>query len=287
MPVRKPIEERDLVRDASAVLDESLAAADFEGAYIHVILGFPRSDIGKAELTARLGRLLGRDFSIIKIDGFLNTNIDGRHPSRVTNDFVVYRRFHKKIAFGGPHLILNAPLMQRFFERFGEFEEHLMFCPHLAKFFVVEIHERWKALGKPRDLLIEVGGTFVDDEVRAYIVPGIGILRRSHSRTRTFLLTEVGFNGQGIKTRPISMALSAARGLGLEFDVVFSRLPMEVPESDDQSQLGLHIERKIRDSLVWGLRPPAVLCIPFFRGAGLDGYSEELAKFRGIIFPRD
>lgn len=287
MTARKPIEERDFVRDASAALDKSLAAADFEGTYIHFILGYPRSDIGKAELTARLGELLVQDFAIIKVDGFLNTNLDGRHPSRVTNDFVVYRRFHETMPFGGHHLILNAPLMQKFFERFGECEEHLMFSPHLAKFFVLEIHERWKALGKPRDLLIEVGGTFVDDEVRAYMVPGISILRGSHSRTRSFLLTEVGFNGQGIKTRPIAMALTAARGMGLEFNVVFARLPMDFPAVHDQEELANYAERKLRDALVCGLHPPAVLCIPFFRGAGLDGYSEELATSHGIIFPRD
>lgn len=286
MTVRKSIEERDLVRDASAVLDKSLAAVDFGGANLYFILGYPRSDIGKAELTARLGKLLARDFSIIKVDGFLNTNLDGRHPSRVTNDFVVYRRFHENIPFGGAHLILNASLMQRFFERFGECEEHLMFSPHLAKFFVLEVHERWKALGKPRDLLIEIGGTFVDAEVRAYIVPGITILRGSHSRTRSFLLTEVGFNGKGIKTRPIAMALSAARSLGLEFDLVFSRLPMDFPDVGDYEELESYAQRKLRDSLVCGLHPPAVLCIPFFRGAGLDGYCGELARSRGTIFPR-
>jgi CTP synthase (UTP-ammonia lyase) len=287
MRPQRTIEGRDFVRDASDVLDQSLAAADFESARIHVILGFPRSDIGKAELTARLGQLLVRDFSIIKVDGFLNTNKDGRHPSRVANDFVVYRRFHEDIAFGGHHLILNAPLMQSFFERFGECNEHLMFCPHLAKFFAIEIHNRWRALGKPSNLLIEIGGTFADAEVSAYIVPGIGILRESCPRTRSFLLTEAGFNGEGIKTRPLAMALEAARQLGMRFDVVFARLPMNFPDVDDRDHLNRYVEMKIRDSLVGGLQDPRVLCIPFFQGTGLAGYSEEIARYRGIIFPTD
>ncbi len=281
------IEGRDFVRDASDILDQLLAAVDFEGARIHVILGYPRSDIGKAELTARLGQLLVRDFSIIKVDGFLNTNKDGRHPSRVANDFVVYRRFHEDIAFGGPHLILNAPLMQSFLERFGECSEHLMFCPHMAKFFAIEIHNRWRALGKPSNLLIEIGGTFADAEVSAYIVPGIGILRESCPRTRSFLLTEAGFNEEGIKTRPIVMALAAARQLGMRFEIVFARLPMNFPDVDDRDHLNHYVKLKIRDSLVCGLRPPGVLCIPYFQRAGLAGYSEELDRSRGIIFPTD
>ena len=62
---------------------------------------------------------------------------------------------------------------------------------------------------------------------------------------------------------------------------------MNFPDVDDRDYLNRYAEMKIRDSLVGGLQAPRVLCIPFFQGTGLTGYSEELARSLGIIFPTD
>jgi hypothetical protein len=282
---KNSVSARDTIRDASLKLDASLNAIDFEGAGIVFVLGHPRSDIGKAELTARLALLASQPFSIIKVDGFLNTNKSGRHPSRVRNDFVVYRRFHEHIEFGGAHLILNAPLMESFFERFGESEEHLRFCPHLAKFFVRQVYENWCALKKPKTLFVEIGGSFSDEEVRAYIIPGLNILSASHAGIRRFLLAEAAYSGESIKLRPVIAGLSAAREMGLEFDVVFARLPSDFPEGYEWDDLNSYSELKIRDAMVCVSQTPKVICIPFFKGDTLTGYSEHLHAFRTVIFP--
>jgi len=57
------ISAQDNVRDASDILDASLNQVNFDGSHIYVVMGYPRSDIGKAELVARLGLLLEQEFS--------------------------------------------------------------------------------------------------------------------------------------------------------------------------------------------------------------------------------
>lgn len=262
-----------------------MSSIDFENAKIDIVLGYPRSDIGKAELVAGLGAQRRGEFSVIKIDGFLNTNLDGRHPSRTRNDFVVYRRIHEHIAFGGAHLVLNAPLMQEFFLEFGECEEHLTFATHLAKFFVRRLYDNWVQLRRPRYLVIEVGGVFTDREVLPFIVPGLVALRRIAAKTRTILLSEAGYNNEGIKIRPLVGALDAARSCGLLCDLVFARLPADFPSTMDLHAMNTYAEAKIRDSLVCGGSAPTVLCVPFFKNILAYGYSEFICEFRDTVFP--
>lgn len=273
------------MQDASRLLDARLNEMHFGQARIHVVLGYPRSDIGKAELVARLGLLLDRHFSIIKVDGFLNTNRHGQHPSRIRNDFVVYRKFHDHIDFGGPHLILSAPLMTEFFQTYGECKEHLMFRPHLAKYFVHRIYVNWVTLGRPDDLIVEIGGTFTDPEVSVFSVPGVRVLHERHPNVRLLLLTEAGYNGESIKARPVINALERAQGLGLPVDVVFARLPAEFPLQRDLVEAATYLLRKICDSLVIAGPAPKVLCIPFYFDKDLTGYSDLLASGKDSIFP--
>lgn len=286
MSNRDVISPRDLIRDASLKLEELLSSIDFEDAQIDIIIGYPRSDIGKAELVAGLGAQRKDQFSVVKIDGFLNTNLDGRHPSRTRNDFVVYRRIHDHISFGGAHLILNAPLMQDFFLEFGECEEHLTFGSHLSKFFVRRLYDNWIQLGKPRYLVVEVGGVFADREVLTYIVPGLIVLRGVALNTRMILLSEAGYNNEGIKIRPLIGALEAARSFGLSCDLVFARLPADFPSSMDLLAMNAYAEAKIRDSLVCGGSAPTVLCVPFFKNILAYGYSEFIREFQDRVFPK-
>lgn len=285
MSMPPAVAEHDGTRDASHLLDVRLNEMHFGQARIHVVLGYPRSDIGKAELVARLGLLLERKFSIIKVDGFLNTNRHGQHPSRVRNDFVIYRKFHDHIEFGGSHLILSAILMTEFFETYGECKEHLMFRPHLAQFFAHRIYLNWIALGRPNDLIVEVGGTLTDPEVSAFSVPGLRLLQQKHPNVKFFLLTEAGYSGESIKAKPAINALERAQGCGLQIDLVFARLPAEFPSQIDLIEAARHIQQKICDAMVLAGRAPRVICIPFFPGKDLTGYSELLASRKELIFP--
>jgi CTP synthase (UTP-ammonia lyase) len=271
--------------DASEVLDGLVRAIDFAGARIHVLFGYHQSDIGKAELLARLGVLLGGgpDIGIIKVDGFLNTNHHGRHPSRTRNDFVVYRRFHDHIPFGGPNLILSGPLLIEFLEQFGESQEHLMFRPHVAKFFARRLFENWRLQGSPPSLLIEIGGNLLDLEVQAYIVPAIRLLKEIYQGTRLMLLAEAGYNREVIKTRPIINALETGRQLALAFEVVFARMHPEFAPTEDYRAVGAYVRAKISQALL-SIAPPSVICVPYYADSSLTGYTEHLASFTDVIF---
>jgi hypothetical protein len=272
--------------ELASALNNEVNAIDFEDARIHVLFGHHHSDIGKANLIARLGVLLEADFSILKFDGFLNTNGDGRYPSRTHHDFVIYRKFHSHIEFGGAHLLLGGPFLLDFLNRYGESREHLSFRPHVAKYFAIRMFTNWLELGRPKDLLVEVGGTFADLEVEAYVNPAIRLLQARHAATRLFLLAEAGFNREYIKTRGIVSGLSAGLAAGLNFDLLFVRLPMDLPATQDCEAVARYIERKIERSLVYGGASPSVLCIPFYRDEDLTGYTEYLLARRAQVFDR-
>jgi hypothetical protein len=271
--------------DASDALDVLIRAIDFAAARVYVLFGYHQSDIGKAELIARLGVLLGggADLGIIKVDGFLNTNYDGSHPSRTRNDFVVYRRFHKHIPFGGPNLILSGPLLLEFLERFGESREHIMFRPHVAKLFVRRLFENWQLQGSPSNLLIEIGGNLLDVEVQAYMVPAIRLLREMCRGVQLMLLAEAGYNREVVKTRPIINALECGRQLGLVFDTVFARMHPGVPSIADYVKINEYVHGKISGALV-SSATPAIICVPYYTDPQLAGYTEHLALFRHAIF---
>lgn len=272
--------------DASAILDREFDSIDFKGSTIHVILGFGSSDIGKAELVARLGILLQDNFSILKFDGFLNTNLDGRFPSRTDHDFVVYRKFHNHIAYGGYNLILNGPFMIDFLNRFGEYKEHLMYCPHVAKFFARRIFENWSCLGKPKDLLVEIGGTFLDNAAKTYVIPALRMLKEFHNNIRLILLTGAGYNRVHIKAKPIMQALKMGQKNGIEFDLIFARLPSDFPSFYDLKIASNYIEQKIANSLIYSGKSKKVICIPYYVDRELQGYTEFLSGLKNDIFPK-
>lgn len=275
----------DSVNDVSTILNERLAAIDFQDASLHLLLGYHQSDIGKAHLIARLARLLAANstVSILKFDGFLNTNQHGQHPSRTRNDFVVYRQFLEHIAFGGAHLILSGPLLAEFLNEFGESQEHLMFCPHVAKYFARRIFDNWRRLAEPKHLFFEIGGNVLDDEVQIYVLPAIRILRARVKRFHVMLLAEAGFNREVVKVRPIINALASARRSGFAIDTLFVRLPATVPASSDYRVLGLHIKDRIEQSLV-SSNVPEVVCIPYYEDEALSGYTDYLAGYIDTIF---
>lgn len=267
-----------------SALERDVASADFGASTIYVLFGYPQSDIGKAHLIARLGVLLKEDFSIIKFDGFLNTNLDGRYPSRTHHDFVVYREFHSHIAFGGSNRILAGPLLMDFLARYGESREHLMFRPHVAYFFVTRLFQNWVQLGKPAVLLVEIGGTLVDEEVTAYVVPAICFLQARHKRTRLFLLTEAGYSGECVKARNVVSGVEAGSRCGLRFDLLFVRLPATIPSANDYADVEGYIQAKVSTSLAYRGDSPRVVCVPHYPGPELRGYTELLASKRQHIF---
>jgi CTP synthase (UTP-ammonia lyase) len=250
----------------------------FGDARIIFVLGHPRSSIGKGHLAARLASLVNETATVIKYEGMLNTNDGNNHPSP-TDDIATYARFCSDVVMGWPNQILAGEVVRDFINTYGGTDrEHLMFVPHLSQHLALHFHAAWQACGSPSTLFVELGGTLTDQELVAFALPCVAQLKARHGRVGVVLLTEVFYDGAEPKTRPIRQALSDAQSFGLQFDVVFLRLPAGSPQHDIES-VPHQVEAKLRESCVYGGRSPVIVPIPHYSTEALDGYREHLARY--------
>jgi CTP synthase (UTP-ammonia lyase) len=267
------------VNPVSTVLDERLRAFKFGDTRIFVLLGHPRSSLGKGNLIARLARIAGGPVTIIKYDGILNTNVSNNHPSPV-DDLATYRRFNDGITMGWPNQILGGEVLAGFIAEFGGTDyEQLTFVPHVSKYLLTRLHEAWQAAGAAPSLFVELGGTAGDLEVTSYVLPAVALLARLTGRVRLMLLTEVARDGTDVRTR---VALEGMRGVlahGLVPDAVFVREPAGGCALE-RDGLAAFVQDKIARAAVYGGHAPPVVAIPNFAGPGLEGYLEYLGERR-------
>jgi len=270
------------VTDVADRLTERFHAMSFGDARIVFVLGHPRSGIGKGHLVARLASLVEGTATAIKYEGMLNTNDSDNHPSP-TDDVATYARFCPDVVLGWPNQILGGEVMRDFMDTYGGTgREHLMFVPHLAHHLALRFHAAWQKCGSPSTLFVELGGTLTDRELTAFVLPCVAQLKARHARVATLLLTEVSFDGDEPKSRPVRQALQDALSFGLEIDVLFLRLPGGLPPQEIDS-VPERVERKIRESYVYGGRSPAAVPVPHFAGDELAGYREHLARYVHLL----
>ncbi len=266
----KELERESVNRD----LDEALARMQFGDTRITFVIGYPRSDIGKGNLVARLALLPDGSASIIKFDPILNTNVALNHPSPF-DDFGVYRKFHPHIEMGGFNQILGGEILFDFIKEYGGSYDHLGFCPQVAKFFALRIFKNWEAIGRPEFLFVEIGGVITDAEVAIYALPGMRVLRRYHPHSTVVLLSELGHNTQYFKTKSVQNGIREALRCGIECDAIFARLPAsELPL--DSALIEKYVARKISNSLVYGGHVPELVLVPHYPDEGMYGYAEYL-----------
>ena len=278
-------ERGELAREAiHRKLDQELSEVDFGSAEIYLLHGYPQSDIGKGNLIARLASMFRPDSNIVKFDGFLNTNKDGRYPSRHSYDFPIYRRFLPYVEFGGCNQIISGMLLAEFLERFGETGDHLLFRPHVSKFFLLTLYRCWKGLGRPERLFVEIGGTFLDPEVSLFVLPALSLLKRIHKGVSSFLLTELHYSGQHLKSRTLQRALSEGLRYDLVFDVVFARKPFDLPACKRDHALTEYIASRVSGSLIYGGRVPKLVLVPFFSDPAMPTYRRFLLRHKAEIF---
>lgn len=197
------------------------------GTRLIVVMGHARSDIGKGTLVANLLRLLP-GASVIKFDGVFNSNLDGRYPStkRTDTDFALYADLNPEMEFSSANLLLGGTILGDFIAEYGETNELLMFRPHLITYFKAILQEHWQALGKPNILIVEIGGVLEDLEVEAYALTAIrGVRRNLGEACKLILMTELAYNNEYIKTRPVSNGVLAMRARGLRPDIILAREP--------------------------------------------------------------
>ncbi|MGC4889571.1 hypothetical protein [Micromonospora sp. DT227] len=276
-----PLSEPTPVTDR---LDEAFRHVDFAGCQVFVLLGHPRSDIGKGQLVARLAALAPGPATVVKFDGILNTNERGNHPSP-NDDLATYRRFLPGTVMGWPNQILGGDVLLSFLREFGGTDwEHLSFVPHLSRFFLLTLHRAWVDAGRPDHLFVELGGTVFDQELTTYALPALSMLGTSaNARVTTALLSELPGGFVEPKTRSLQDCLTGSLRFGLLYDVLFLRVPERDPGDDELAALEAAVAAKLRRHLVHRPTPPRLVVVPTFEGPALDGYLDYLHRRRHLV----
>jgi len=270
-------------QEVGALLEKAVRKISFDDAALYFIHGFPSSDIGKGNLVARLAGLRD-DSSIIKFDGFLNTNFDGRYPSADRYDFMLYRKFNLLTDFGSSNHMIGGRLIYDFLREYGETSDHLTFSGHLAMYFVVDLFKRWTDIGRPDNLFVEVGGTSEDAELRSYALPGISRIKMLHRKAKSFLLADSGYGGEYIKSKLIQIGMRSALSAGIKYDTVFVRRPRGAPADRSIIAIEKYLETKLERALTYSGEAPRVILIPYYEDAEMEGYKEYLESRGAEIF---
>ncbi len=254
---------------------ERLVANDIN---IYFVVSNPRSDMGKGTLVAHLLRILPES-DAIKFDGLLNTNTNGRHTARGHDDFGTYERYNPGRKFGDEHYILGGYLYKDFIDKYGEYE-NLTLRPYMTKHFISTIGEMWATIGKPKNLIVELGGTISDFEVDPYVTPAIRELKEHLGHhCQVILLTESGFNNEYIKTKTVQDSVNLFLQRRIAPDILLVREPSELQEITLSQRL--EFERTITNKLTenCGTEINRILSVPFFTQATIDDYGDFLDTY--------
>lgn len=263
-------ENRKTIRILSNLIEEYKPKEDVN---YYFILGYPRSDIGKGTLVAQL-LATTKDSDVIKFDGLLNTNANGRHTAVGHDDFGVYERFNQGKRWGREHYLLGGELYRDFIHDYGEYE-NLQINPHMSLFVEYSIHKMWNDIGRPKTLFIEVGGLITDPEVDPIFTPMIQRLT-AEKLAKVILLSESGFNGEYIKTKTVQACVNTFLERRIEPYLLFARDVKDMNNFDLSKRLDAEriISNKIKDSFNYNL--PLVITVPFFDD--LDEYTKYINK---------
>lgn len=241
-----------------------------------VVFGYPRSDIGKGTMVSRLLALL-EDSNVIKFDGFLNTNLDGRLTTD-RDDFGLYMAQNPGLKVTKQNHLLGGTLLYDFIAKYGEANEHLTLIPHLERFFRLELQKRWKALGEPKNLIIEMGGS-PDDAETGYALDGIRELKAQlGAQCQILLLTELGHNNLFAKSRVAQRGVSELVSRGIVPDIIVAREPRLDHEVSVSERLDFEIQIQERIAERTGITFNNVIAVPYFTDLKDDSYKNFLEK---------
>lgn len=232
---------------------------------IYFVLGMPISDIGKGTLVAHMLTILSNS-DAIKYDGLLNTNANGRHTAIGHDDFGIYEKYNKNKTFRENKYILGGELFKEFIEEYGEYENQC-FRPHFYLYFVSKIKEMWANSGKPKNFIVEIGGTIIDYEVDIYVPPSIYHFKNElKDRCKIILLSEVSYNNEYIKTRNVQRSVEELAKRFIFPDYIFAREPKNMPKltSDSRLENEKEIAQKIQERIGLNIDYDKIACVPFY-----------------------
>ena len=232
---------------------------------IYFVLGMPISDIGKGTLVTHMLSILP-DSDAIKYDGLLNTNANGRHTAIGHDDFGIYEKYNKDKIFRDDKYILGGQLFKEFIERYGEYE-NLCFRPHFYLHFVSKIKEMWINCSRPKNFIVEIGGTIIDYEVDIYVPPAIYHFKNElKDRCNIVLLSEVSYNNEYIKTRMVQRSVEELAKRFIFPDFIFAREPKNMPSPTNEGRLENEkdISQKIHERIGLNIVHQKIVCVPFY-----------------------
>lgn len=245
---------------------------------VFVVCSYPRSDMGKGTLVAHMLRILPNS-NAIKFDGLFNTNANGRHTAVGHDDFGIYEKYNPGRRFCGDHYILGGYLYKDFIEKYGEYE-NLTFRPYMSKHFLATIQERWYSIGRPKNLIIELGGTITDFEVDPYVPPALREMKAVYgARCQLIVLTETSYNNEYIKTKTVQDTVGVFLSRRLMPDIILCREPSDIVDMPIQARA--EFERTIRNKLLdsYELEFQKILSVPFYPQDRIDDYGTFLEKY--------
>jgi inosine/xanthosine triphosphate pyrophosphatase family protein len=265
-------------RDAIDSLTEEVRATNLPPvARLLVVFGYPRSDIGKGTLVSHLLPLL-KDSNVIKFDGLLNTNVDGRFTANGHDDFGLYTDRSPKMQFTKQNHLLGGDLLRDFIAKYGETNERLTLIPHLERFFRLELQRRWKVLGEPRTLVIEMGGT-PDDAETNYALAGIRELKvQLGDQCKIMLLTELGHNNLFAKSKVAQRGVMELVSRGLIPDIIVAREPHFDHEVSESERLDFEIQIQERIVERTGITYNNIISMPHFTNPTSKPYGDFVEK---------
>ncbi|MBU4453374.1 hypothetical protein KKH24_03870, partial [Patescibacteria group bacterium] len=192
------------------------------------------------------------------------------------DDFGIYEKYNKDKTFREDKYILGGYLFKEFIEEYGEYE-NLCFRPHFFLFFVSKIKEMWVNCGKPKNFIIEIGGTIIDYEVDIYVPPSIYHIKNEiGDRCNIILLSEVSYNNQYIKTRTIQRSVEELAKRFIFPDYIFAREPKNLPNLNkiDRLENEKEISQKIHERIGINIDSKKIICVPFYDQEQIDDLAE-------------
>jgi XTP/dITP diphosphohydrolase len=264
------------VRDVIDSLNEQVRVTSLPPIVkLFVVFGYPRSDIGKGTLVSRLLPLL-EDSNVIKFDGLLNTDLDGRFTARDHDDFGLYVAQRPEMEVTKLNHLMGGNLFRDFIAQYGETNERLTFIPHLERFFRLELQRRWKALGEPKNLIIEMGGS-PDDAETSYAIAGIRELKNQLGpQCQILLLTELGHNNLFPKSRTAQRGVSELVSRGIVPDIIVTREPYLDRKVSVSERLDFEIQMQERIAERTGIIFNNIISLPYFTDFNDGVYTEFL-----------
>ncbi len=75
-------------------------------------------------------------------------------------DFKTYKRTFPNLEFTEENLMTAYQLIIKFIEDTKDSVKALIFIPDISEFFIKELGLRWEKIGKPNNLVVEIGGYY-------------------------------------------------------------------------------------------------------------------------------